>query len=184
MSDAKPDPGERDARPDGYHDPARTGSPGEPAADGRASAREEIDALRRQLGRELAAWRARAGLTQQEVASRAGYSRSTVASAEAGDPVSTIFWTAADRAVSAGGSLATSHAQTEAAIRTIRRRARAARGPAARPGMTAALPEQGAVAAQDVPCPYCGRSVTTIVRVSAALIPQIAGTDPDDSRRA
>ncbi len=45
---------------------------------------EEIDAAREDLGRQLADLRRSAGLTQQELARRPGFSRTAVAEAETG----------------------------------------------------------------------------------------------------
>jgi transcriptional regulator with XRE-family HTH domain len=141
--------------------------------------REQAAALRRQTGRELAAWRDRAGLLQRELAGLTGYSRGTVASAEAGAPLSRAFWMAADRVLGARGSLMAGHARTEAAVRDVRRRARAAREGAGVSGMIAAGPGEEAAAAGEVSCPHCGGVLTVAVRVFAAAVSPTAALDPD-----
>lgn len=66
----------------------------------------ELVALKRALGHHLAALRQAAEIGQQQVAHKTGYSRSSVAHAEAGRQLLTRdFWTAADHLVSADGAL-------------------------------------------------------------------------------
>jgi transcriptional regulator with XRE-family HTH domain len=63
------------------------------------SDQEAINDARRSLGRQLAAWRLRAGLTQGQLARQTGYHRTTIAHAEAGDRASRELAEAADRAL-------------------------------------------------------------------------------------
>jgi transcriptional regulator with XRE-family HTH domain len=132
--------------------------------------REQIATARRALGRKLAAWRTQARLTQQELARRAGYSRSAIASAEKGEPAGGIFWAAADRAVSAGGSLAAGHAAIEAAISAARehavRQAQAERAAAAEPAMTPG-PSISAAGVAGNACPRCGLPLTVTITLAA-----------------
>jgi len=66
--------------------------------------------LRRALARELAAARNQADVSQAQLAEAVGYSPAIVATAEAGDAdVDRGFWTAADQALAAGGSLTALH---------------------------------------------------------------------------
>ncbi|MGH3974424.1 MAG: helix-turn-helix domain-containing protein [Pseudonocardiaceae bacterium] len=66
----------------------------------------ELAILKRALGRQLAAARQAAEIGQQEVAHKTGYSRSSVAHAEAGRQLLTRdFWTKADSLVKANGAL-------------------------------------------------------------------------------
>ncbi|MGH3815816.1 MAG: helix-turn-helix domain-containing protein [Pseudonocardiaceae bacterium] len=66
----------------------------------------ELTALKRSLGRHLAALRQTAEIGQQQVAHKTGFSRSSVAHAEAGRQLLTRdFWTAADHLVRADGAL-------------------------------------------------------------------------------
>jgi Helix-turn-helix domain len=66
----------------------------------------ELIALKRALGRQLAASRRAVEIGQQQVARKTGYSRSSVAHAEAGRQLLTRdFWKTADELVKAGGVL-------------------------------------------------------------------------------
>ena len=140
----------------------------------------EITAARRDLGRLLIAWRARAGLTQQALARRTGYSRSTIASAEHGEPVSATFWQATDRALAAGGALTARHARIAAALTAHRQHAARlawlARAQAAEPPAIGA-PDQVSAAAQDVACPRCGDPLTLAVQLIAPPPPE-PSTEP------
>src|ERR1700742_2479058 len=86
----------------------------------------ELVALKRALGRQLAARREAAETGQQQVARKTGYSRPSVAHAEAGRQLLTRdFWTTADELLGGRGSSARR-------IRTGARRKAGAR--AAQPG--------------------------------------------------
>jgi DNA-binding XRE family transcriptional regulator len=150
------------------------------------SLRDEIDAARQELGRQLRAWRTRARLTQRELAQMIGYSRSAIASAEVGQPASGDFWAAVDRAVGAGGQLVSRHARIEAAVTAARQRAarqgweaRPARAVALEPAMAGEL-EQGATAVQDRTCPSCHEPLAVVVRLITTLIPQITAAQSQD----
>jgi transcriptional regulator with XRE-family HTH domain len=134
------------------------------------SEREQITAARRDLGRQLAAWRTKAGLTQQALARRTGYARSTIASAEHGEPVSAGFWQAVDRALGAHGALTARHARIAAAVTAHRQRtarlAWLARAQAAEPPALSA-PDQVTGASQDVACPRCGDPLTLSIQLIA-----------------
>ncbi len=87
----------------------------------------ELAALQHALGRQLAAARRAAGVCQQQVAHKAGYSRSSVAHAEAGRQLLTrAFWKAADELVEADGALLDGYERVHAAIQDHERRSLAA----------------------------------------------------------
>lgn len=76
----------------------------------------ELVAIRLALGQQLAALREAAEFIQPQIARRTGYSRSSVAHAEAGRQLLTReFWTTADELLQAGGALLTSYEQVRAA---------------------------------------------------------------------
>ena len=82
---------------------------------------EAIMSARRVLGARLAACRRAAALSQQELADKAGFSRSAIGNAETGRPgASGDFWNSVDKAVSAGGSLVAAYADIDAAARIAR----------------------------------------------------------------
>jgi len=84
---------------------------------------EAIANARRVLGAQLAACRRAAGLSQQELADEAGFSRSAIGNAETGRPgASHDFWLSVDKAVSAGGSLVAQYAKIDTAARLARAR--------------------------------------------------------------
>jgi len=74
-----------------------------PSEDVREQSREQ---LRASLGKRLKTWRLAAGLSQQQLASRIGYSRSAVAGAESsGQGRARDFWVRCDAVIGAGGVL-------------------------------------------------------------------------------
>ncbi|HEU0088119.1 MAG TPA: helix-turn-helix transcriptional regulator [Pseudonocardiaceae bacterium] len=76
----------------------------------------ELVALMRALGQHLAALREAAEIVQQQIAHRTGYSRSSVAKAEAGRQLLTRdFWKTADELLQADGVLLASYEQVRAA---------------------------------------------------------------------
>lgn len=84
---------------------------------------EAIANARRVLGAQLAACRRAAGMSQQELADEAGFSRSAIGNAESGrSGVSSDFWVKVDRAVSAGGTLIAEYAKIDTAARLARAR--------------------------------------------------------------
>lgn len=127
--------------------------------------RQEIAAARRALGEQLAAARMRTQMSQRELGHRAGYSRSTIASAEAGEPLSGEFWRRVDRAVGAEGALIGGHARTEAAMTVARQRAaRLAWWARTEPG--GATADSGLIAVENA-CPSCGAALTLAAQVIA-----------------
>jgi diguanylate cyclase (GGDEF)-like protein len=164
LTDNRPDPG-----------PDTEATAGNPAGSKDAQRRD-----RRELGRQLAAWRARAHLSQRELAHRTGYTRSTISSAEAGEPLSAQFWARADRALAAEGRLIAAHACIEAAASAARRRAAKltwwTRAGAAGPGPAGATPDDGGITV-DSACPGCGAPITISAQVTAVL-PQHASARP------
>jgi transcriptional regulator with XRE-family HTH domain len=67
---------------------------------------EATAAARAELGRQLADFRLKAGLSQRELAPLIGYSRGALSDAERGrGRISRDFWKCADRALAAGGEL-------------------------------------------------------------------------------
>jgi transcriptional regulator with XRE-family HTH domain len=88
----------------------------------------------RDLGRQLAALRREAGLTQHALAAVAGFSRSTVSLAEIGRAAQTReFWQVCDKALSTGGVLATA-AEQIGAVRDALQHAAACAAQEAREG--------------------------------------------------
>ncbi|HUY46050.1 MAG TPA: helix-turn-helix transcriptional regulator [Streptosporangiaceae bacterium] len=82
---------------------------------------EAIANARCLLGRQLAACRRVAGLSQAQLAEKTGFSRSTIANVETGrQHAPGEFWESADTAVSAGGSLVSAHEKLEKAARRAR----------------------------------------------------------------
>jgi transcriptional regulator with XRE-family HTH domain len=145
------------------------------------SDRAAITAARQQLGRQLAALRAGADLTQAALGLRIGYRRSTVGGAEAGDSASRDFYAAADRALDAKGMLVARHDEIEIMMRIARSEA-ARRARAAARAQAAAIggpPERDrAATVLDGICPCCQAPLTVTVQVAADLIAQFALTGP------
>jgi transcriptional regulator with XRE-family HTH domain len=81
---------------------AAAGAAGRDRVNGAGRARE----MRRDLGRRLRGLREAAGLSQQQVAKRAGYTRSAVSNAEAGGYARRRFWEMCDELFATGGMLA------------------------------------------------------------------------------
>jgi DNA-binding XRE family transcriptional regulator len=138
--------------------------------------REAISAARRRLGGQLAAWRHAASLTQGQLAHRAGYHRSAIAHAEAGDPASRALIAAVDQQVGADGRLVAAHDTITAAVAAVRseaaRRARAST--AAQTPPAPALPEPVVAATGEGTCPACAQRLA--VRVVVSLLPAVPAT--------
>lgn len=82
---------------------------------------EPVASARCALGRRLAACRRAAGLTQEQLAKQIMVSRSTIGNVETGrQHCDAAFWSAADQAVHAGGSLVVAHEELEDAARRAR----------------------------------------------------------------
>jgi DNA-binding XRE family transcriptional regulator len=138
------------------------------------SDQEGIDAMWRELGRQLAALRREAGLTQVELGALIGFSRTTVSLAEIGRAtLAREFWQACDKALCTGGVLAAGFEQI-GAVRNAGQHAAACAAQEARQARAlaafAAAREQGGVSAgvsAVQPCPNCGCEITVL----ATLIP-------------
>lgn len=150
---------------------------------GSVSSSENIVALQKDLGRQLAALRREAGLTQEGLAALAGFSRSAVSLAEIGrQNQAREFWQACDKALATGGVLAAGADQISA-VRDAEQRAAAlaaqeARQARALAALTAARQLSGVAAAVTAvqACPHCGSDVTVLT----TLIPD---TDPAQKTR-
>ena len=149
------------------------------------SSAESIEGLRRELGRQLAALRRQAGLTQADLAGRAGFSRSTVSVAEIGRQAhAREFWAACDKALGTGRVLTDGFTQIEAVRGTQQRAAARAAQEAREAQALAALAEarqrgriDAAVTAVQA-CPRCGQDVivlTTLIPPPAAPAAPPAG---------
>jgi transcriptional regulator with XRE-family HTH domain len=87
----------------------------------------ELVAMRLALGQQLAALREAAGIVQQQIGHKTGYSRSSIAKAEAGRQLLTReFWQAADGLLKADGALLASYEQVRAAKQEHEARSREA----------------------------------------------------------
>jgi transcriptional regulator with XRE-family HTH domain len=135
---------------------------------------ENIAAMQRELGRQLAALRRGAGLTQEGLAALAGFSRSTVSVAELGRQAhAREFWEACDKALDAGGVLATGVDQVDAVRdaeqRAAARAAQEAREARALAALSAARQHGGVTAGVTAvqPCPHCGGEVTVLTTLIA-----------------
>lgn len=103
----------------------------------------ELVALRHDLGQQLASLREAAEIGQQQVAHKTGYSRSSVAHAEAGRQLLTRdFWTTADKLVKADGRLVAGYERVQTAKQECEARKREAELAAAR-AKAAALRQSG-----------------------------------------
>lgn len=102
---------------------------------------EQLAEARRDLGRQLAAWRKAAGYTQVAFAAPngpAGYSRSAIANVETGrENMPRGFWEMCDRELGAGGALLAAYDQVG---ELIRRHQRSRARPAARRSTAAPAP--------------------------------------------
>ena len=145
-----------------------------------------LEEMWRELGRQLAALRREAGLSQQALGELTNYSRPTISVAEIGRPIqSPEFWAACDRALRTSGVLAAGAAQINAA-RSARQRAAAcaaqeAREAQALAAFVAARDQRGVAAGVSAvqPCPNCGCQVTVLT----TLIPGTAAEVPPPVRQ-
>jgi transcriptional regulator with XRE-family HTH domain len=136
-----------------------------------------IAALGRELGRQLAALRRQAGLTQDGLAALAGFSRTTVSMAELGRACAREFWEACDKALDTGGALTRGADQLDA-VRDAEQRAAARAAQEAREAQAlAALAAAGdhagvrAAVAAVQPCPHCGGPVTVLTTLIGETAP-------------
>src|ERR1035441_5617168 len=148
---------------------------------------ESIAAMQRELGRQLAALRREAGLTQEGLAALAGFSRSTVSVAEIGRQAhAREFWAACDKALDSGGVLAAGFDQI-GAVREAEERAAAcaaqeARETRALAALTAAQHRADVAAGVTAiqPCPHCGCRVAVLTAlIQQPPVPAAAGSAND-----
>ena len=138
---------------------------------------QSITVMQRELGRQLAALRREAGLTQQALAVLTGFSRSAVSLAEISRQFpARLFWQACDKALNANGVLAAGADQISA-VRDAEQRAAAlaaqeAREARALAALTAARQRSGVTAGITAlqACPHCGGQIAVLT----TLIPQTA----------
>jgi transcriptional regulator with XRE-family HTH domain len=134
----------------------------------------ELVALKRALGGQLAALREAAEMGQQQVAHKTGYSRSSVAKAEAGRQLLTReFWTTADGLLQADGALLAGYERVLAAKQEHERRSREAE-------LAQAYAEARALRASTTPGPLPdagggGLDVPTRQEVLASLVRSVGG---------
>jgi len=140
-----------------------------------------IDAMWRELGRQLAALRREAGLTQMALAALIRFSRTSVSMAETSrQEQHPEFWRACDKALSTGGVLAAGAEQVRAARKAGEHAAACAAQEAreawALAAFAAARDQRGLSAAVSAvqPCPSCGGQVTVLT----TLIPGTADGGP------
>lgn len=146
----------------------------------------DIYEMWRQLGRQLAALRREAGLTQMALGALTGFSRSEVSVAEIGRLTHAgSFWRACDKALGTGGILAAGADQIIAA-RNAAHRAAACAAQEAREAQAlavyaAARDQRGVSAAVSgvQSCPACGGEVTVLT----TLIPGKARKARDTAPR-
>jgi transcriptional regulator with XRE-family HTH domain len=137
-----------------------------------------ITAMGRELGRQLAALRRQAGLTQHGLPALAGFSRTTVSMAEIGHGYQARqFWEACDKALDTGGALTTGADQfdtvRDAERRAAARSAQEARQAQALAPLAAPRDHSGARAAIAAiqPCPHCGGQVTVLATLIGETTP-------------
>jgi transcriptional regulator with XRE-family HTH domain len=145
---------------------------------------DTIMAMLRELGRQLAALRREAKLTQEELAKRVCFSRSAISIAEIGRQLySRDFWAACDQALMSRDVLITGYAQI-IAVREAQERAAAQAAQQAREAQAlAALAEASsrdhiASGASIHACPHCGQDVAVLT----TLVPAPAGSCPQPPR--
>jgi transcriptional regulator with XRE-family HTH domain len=136
---------------------------------------DNVTAMGRELGRQLAALRRQAGLTQHGLAALAGFSRSTISLAEIGrQSQARQFWQACDKALNSSGVLTAGADQIET-VRDAEQRAAAlaaqeAREARALAALAAAGHHSGVRAGVTAvqACPHCGGEVAVLT----TLIPE------------
>ena len=132
---------------------------------------ESLLQMRRALGRQLAAQRNRAGLSQWDLAPLTGYSRSTLSDAELGrHRLRREFWLRCDELLKAEGRLVASYDRIETAATVLEQRSH---GAAARtrpplravpaPGHDAARPSGVHSRIAMEACPHCRRPIAVLV---------------------
>lgn len=149
---------------------------------------DDFEEMCRELGRQLAALRREAGLTQNSLSARIRFSRTTISVAETGcQELSHHFWQACDKALKARGRLAAGAQQIRAARkateRAAARAAQEAREALALDAFAAAREKSGVTAGISgvQSCPNCGVQVAILT----TLIPDAAdGTATPPGRDA
>ncbi len=146
----------------------------------------------RELGRQLAALRRAAGLTQHQVAGLTGFSRSAVSLAEIGrEPHARQFWEACDKALDTGGVLTAGLDQITAVRQALQqataRAAQQAREAHALAALTAAQ-DQGDLTTRVTTiqsCPQCQHPVTVLTTLipSPPSHPALLSTRKDRNAR-
>lgn len=138
---------------------------------------DNIAAMQQELGRQLAALRRGAGLTQHGLAALAGFSRTTVSMAEIGrQSQAREFWQACDKALDTDGALTAGADQIDTVRdgeqRAAARAAQEAREARALAALAAAqdhsVVRAGVTAVQA--CPHCGGEFAVLT----TLIPETA----------
>jgi DNA-binding XRE family transcriptional regulator len=139
---------------------------------------ESLLQMRRALGRQLAAMRNRAGLSQWDLAPLTGYSRSTLSDAELGrHRLRREFWVRCDELLKAESRLVASYDRIESAGAVLRQRARTttqlAREQRASARLRAVHPVREQEAAPAEPhrgsrvamesCPHCRRPIAVLI---------------------
>jgi len=128
----------------------------------------------RELGRQLAALRRQAGLTQRDLAALAGFSRTTVSMAEIGRDCHREFWEACDKVLDTGGALIAGADQIDA-VRDAERHAAASAALQARQARAVAAlataSGHGGVRAAVQACPHCGGQVTVLTTLIGGTAP-------------
>jgi DNA-binding XRE family transcriptional regulator len=162
--------------------PHRTG-PGRPHTAGLdGPSAESLLQMRRALGRQLAAQRNRAGLSQWDLAPLTGYSRSTLSDAELGrHRLRREFWLRCDELLKAEGRLVASYDRIETAVTVLEqrshgtaRRARDHRSPlraVPAPDHDAVRPSGAHSRIAMEACPHCRRPIAVLVVPSAPAGP-------------
>lgn len=128
-----------------------------------------IAVMQRELGRQLAALRREAGLTQQRLSALAGFSRTAISMAEIGrHSQARQFWESCDKALDTGGVL-TVGADQIGNVRDAEQRAAAgaaqeAREARALAALSAAEHVSGVTAGVTAvqACPHCGGEVAVL----------------------
>jgi DNA-binding XRE family transcriptional regulator len=160
--------------------------PHAPGLDGPSA--ESLLQMRRALGRQLAALRNRAGLSQWDLAPLTGYSRSTLSDAELGrHRLRREFWLRCDELLKAEGRLAASYDRIETAATIMEQRSHGPdTGAAARPARTSRAPLRAVPPAPDhdsapasgrhsriamEACPHCHRPIAVLVVPSTPPTP-------------
>lgn len=130
---------------------------------------DNINLMYRELGRQMAALRREAGLTQQGLAALAGFSRSAVSLAEIGrQSQAREFWEACDKALDSGGVLADGADQIgmvrEAELRAAALAAQEARQARALAALAAARQRRGVATGVTAvqACPNCGSQIMVL----------------------